>query len=344
VSHDEDKTLASASTWSSNSAIINSDAISLRNLVEIFKANNAIDTSSIVQRNNRINTLKILNKNLFNGIFDLSPPSGIYSFVKSPIANLTEACFKTENCVKIYALSKLIEVDPQLTKNLQQFIIWTYALCLSNNDDKIVVGNILNTALTGMTGMIKTKFYNKLSLGEKIFVKSVVSRLQYDMESSIVMEALKYPPDASFLTSFITALQALPEFNNNSRGGEHTKNDSYLIIPSNPTATTGLKFYDRTTNKWRVKNVNGTNMSPSDVIYCAEVGYARFNTKLVRNLSWLVHLQRIMRVVLTGHLQSMRLDTPVIQGMRIANTKVTEYDGDDKYDDEDFEGTKYDVL
>ena len=65
----------------------------------------------------------------------------------------------------------------------------------------------------------------------------------------------------------------------------------------------------------------------------------RFNTKIIRNLIWLVNLQRIMRVMLVQHLDF--ISTPVINNIQIANPKVTEYEGNEEYDDNDFNGKKY---
>ena len=58
------------------------------------------------------------------------------------------------------------------------------------------------------------------------------------------------------------------------------------------------------------------------------IGKKRFDTKIIRNLTWLVELQRIMRVVITNHLAW--IDSPVIRGIKIADPKVTEYSGDRK--------------
>ena len=83
-------------------------------------------------------------------------------------------------------------------------------------------------------------------------------------------------------------------------------------------------------------------MATGDVIYCAELGRMRFDTKLVRNLVWFVQLQRIMRVVLTNHLSW--LNTPVVRGLKIADSKITEFEGNEQYDPKDFTGENYSVL
>ena len=70
-----------------------------------------------------------------------------------------------------------------------------------------------------------------------------------------------------------------------------------------------------------------------------DIGQLRFNTKLVRNLVWLVNLQRIMRVMLITHLDF--ISTPVISNIQIANPNVTEYEGVEEYDADDYNGKKY---
>jgi len=111
-----------------------------------------------------------------------------------------------------------------------------------------------------------------------------------------------------------------------------------LVLSAGPNEQ-GLRFWDTTTKQW--KNA-GENMSPGTVVYCAEVGRARFDTKLVRNMTWLVQLQRVMRVVLTNHLSF--IDTPVIRGITIADENVTEYNANDAFDNELYNGSKYSVL
>jgi hypothetical protein len=114
-----------------------------------------------------------------------------------------------------------------------------------------------------------------------------------------------------------------------------------LIIPASPVTTMGLKYWDTNAKTWSV-NPSGNNMAIEDVLYCAELGKARFDTKLVRNLTWLVQLQRIMRVVLINHLSW--LNTPVVRGLKIADPNVTEYDGNAQYDSKDFTGENYSTL
>jgi len=115
-----------------------------------------------------------------------------------------------------------------------------------------------------------------------------------------------------------------------------------LILPSDPNMTEGLKFWDAKQQSWRVRNQGGENMHPSDVLYCADLGLVRFNTKLVRNLAWFVQLQRVMRVVITGHLAW--LSTPVIKGLAIADSKVTEFNSNDQYTMDDFNEVAYDLF
>ena len=73
--------------------------------------------------------------------------------------------------------------------------------------------------------------------------------------------------------------------------------------------------------------------------FSEDISFNRFNTKIVRHLVWLVNLQRIMRVMLIQHLDF--ISTPVINNIQIANPKVTEYEGTEEYDNDDYNGKKY---
>jgi hypothetical protein len=76
--------------------------------------------------------------------------------------------------------------------------------------------------------------------------------------------------------------------------------------------------------------------------FYAELGKLRFDTKLSRNLVWFVQLQRILRIVLISHLSW--INTPVVRGLKLIDPKITEYDNDDVYDDDDFNGKKYNLM
>lgn len=117
---------------------------------------------------------------------------------------------------------------------------------------------------------------------------------------------------------------------------------SYLTIPSGPVSTPGLKFWDRNTRTWTVRNQRGQHMNAADAIYCAALGKIRFDTKLVRNLTWMVQLQRIMRVILIN--QVSWIDTPVIKGLKIMDSHITEYEGNEQFTSDDFNGSRYDVI
>ena len=102
--------------------------------------------------------------------------------------------------------------------------------------------------------------------------------------------------------------------------------------------TEGLKILEN--GKWKV--ATATPMPPNDVLYCAELGKLRFDTRLARNLTWFVHLQRIIRVVLTNHLSWV--NSPVVRGLKIANSSVTEFNANQQFDDNDYTGDNYDLV
>ncbi len=101
----------------------------------------------------------------------------------------------------------------------------------------------------------------------------------------------------------------------------------------------GLKYFDKTTKQWRAVDVP---MNPIRVQQCENVGRLRFDTKLVRNLTWFVQLQRVMRVIMLNNLSW--INTPVIQGLAIQDESTTEYQANERYDANDYNGTKYRVM
>jgi len=119
-----------------------------------------------------------------------------------------------------------------------------------------------------------------------------------------------------------------------------------LVLASSPNLTDGLKYYGKLGDGkmgWKVKNNNNAaNMHEGSVVHCAEIGRLRFDTKFVRNLTWLVQLQRVMRVVLIDHLSW--INTPVVKGLKIVDPIITEYEGNDKYEETDFDGSRYNLI
>ena len=100
----------------------------------------------------------------------------------------------------------------------------------------------------------------------------------------------------------------------------------------------GLKVYDKKSDQWvDPENNQGRkiHLSPIATYYYAEVGRMRFDTKLVRNITWMVNLQRIMRAMINRHVS--HIESSVIRGLPIADSKVTEYNGNENYNDEDFD-------
>lgn len=109
-----------------------------------------------------------------------------------------------------------------------------------------------------------------------------------------------------------------------------------------PNITPGLKYWHKDRKNWVTKAAAGAVMAPNNVLYLAELGNVRFNTKLVRNLTWMVNLQRVMRVILINHLSW--IDTPVVRGLKIVDPVVTEYNSNDQYNNADFQGTEYSAM
>lgn len=100
---------------------------------------------------------------------------------------------------------------------------------------------------------------------------------------------------------------------------------NFVLSGDRPVHTAGLKWMRD--KKWQVS----PHPHPiGDMLYMGEVGYNRFNTKLVRNLTWLVQLQRVMRVMMVGYMT--QVNGPIVNGPKIADPSVTEYNGDESWD------------
>jgi hypothetical protein len=107
----------------------------------------------------------------------------------------------------------------------------------------------------------------------------------------------------------------------------------------------GLKIYDKQTNQWvdpKDKNDVKVHLTAEQTYKYAEIGRMRFDTKLVRNLTWMVNLQRVMRAMINRHIS--HIEASVIRGLPIADNKVTEYSGNENYDDDDFDVKQFVAL
>lgn len=118
-----------------------------------------------------------------------------------------------------------------------------------------------------------------------------------------------------------------------------------------PNFTAGLKYWSKVAKTWvTASNIApvapagaAVDIAPNNVLYLAELGNVRFNTKLVRNLTWLVNLQRAMRAILIAHLSW--IDTPVVRGLKIVDPVVTEYNSNDQFDADEYNNaTEYSVM
>jgi hypothetical protein len=66
-----------------------------------------------------------------------------------------------------------------------------------------------------------------------------------------------------------------------------------------------------------------------------EIGYRRYNTFLVRHVEWFTQLQRVMRFIMRNQLSWV--NDPIVHKANALNTVVTEYNGTNKFQMDDFE-------
>jgi hypothetical protein len=120
--------------------------------------------------------------------------------------------------------------------------------------------------------------------------------------------------------------------------------DDEWFIASSPVVTEGLKYYGKSANdqKKKVWKTYDTPSPSGKVLYCAELGRARFDTKFVRNISWIVSIQLLMRVVMLNHLAW--IDTPVVDKIAVLQSEITDYQNNDDYNADDYTGVSYDLF
>ncbi len=109
-----------------------------------------------------------------------------------------------------------------------------------------------------------------------------------------------------------------------------------LITPSDYKPNDNLYFM---TEKGQLSSVSKDLYKLTNAL---NYGRARFDTKIVRNVCWLVTLQLIMRHSITKHLSW--IDTPVIRGLKLLDHKVTEFDRNKNLEKNEFDTGDYEDM
>lgn len=99
-------------------------------------------------------------------------------------------------------------------------------------------------------------------------------------------------------------------------------------------------------NRWVespvIDRLNAAHNSNDKVVHMKflhEVGKCRFDTKLIRNLTWFSNLHRLMMKIVGNHLEW--ISTPVVEGRQIADPVITEYRGNQSFTPNDFSDMSY---
>ena len=92
----------------------------------------------------------------------------------------------------------------------------------------------------------------------------------------------------------------------------------------------------------RGNNLENIGKTSGDINNWYDIGKQRFDTKIVRNVIWLVTLQLVMRHTITKHLSW--IDTPVIRGLKLLDKKTTEFIGTKSLNDKEFDDGDYDNI
>jgi len=107
------------------------------------------------------------------------------------------------------------------------------------------------------------------------------------------------------------------------------------MLSNDPQEEKRLKYFNKETKSWE----DVGNLDDAITGYLKKLGRMRFDTKLVRNLTWFVQIQRVIRSLLVEHLDF--ISAPVLSGVKIANNSITEYGSKDQYTPDDFNGGTY---
>ncbi len=238
-------------------------------------------------------------------------------------------------------LSIFVDVLPSLSENVRK--------CL-----KMIAANNMLAGATrvGVAAEIRAAgadplFYNNASLFDKVMIEIIANAVATAVNAATMFADAFRVAHAACRGVMAILIHEMERYQNQNGLELPNMVSSNLVLPSNPVATPGLKVFKGTgrDGNWSAVNIGDAtqnNMAIGDVLYCAELGKMRFDTKLVRNLTWLVNLQRIMRVIMVNHLSY--LNTPVIKGLKIANPKVTEFEANEKFDEDDYNSSNYETL
>ena len=92
-----------------------------------------------------------------------------------------------------------------------------------------------------------------------------------------------------------------------------------------------MDYGKETSKRRKVEHIALTGDESSKI---STIGFHRYNTHIVRNMEWFVNLQRYMRYTMRESLNWM--DTPVVSGHNVLNSRVTEYEENGAYDSHEF--------
>jgi hypothetical protein len=116
---------------------------------------------------------------------------------------------------------------------------------------------------------------------------------------------------------------------------------SVYDVAANPPDEAGPRFYNAQfmlpgripptpSLRYAVKDKDGkTEIKDSGKAISLSITQQRFNTTFMRNLFFLVNLQRVMRMVMRDEVQY--LESPVVNSSAVINREVTEYESNEQY-------------
>lgn len=150
-------------------------------------------------------------------------------------------------------------------------------------------------------------------------------------DTSVIMGRPKYISDQLWNKALLNQLYILPkdQYNYPDESGPRvsTSQARSLNDENNSPYDINQMQYIKSSTELNIKDSNQRQK-------LLELGRMRYDTKLVRNLEWFVHLQRFMRQILREKMKL--LDSPVSEGHDALSRQITEFKSNQVYNRQEF--------
>ena len=209
-----------------------------------------------------------------------------------------------------------------------------------DNKDIIMPENHPTANATTKEFLAKTLIYphsNAISFRDPLMQRIIAG------DSSIGLQRPKFIGDQLWNKSLLRNLYSDVPINNGARGAipplDEVGPSVYSIqrrvnLVKNPEDH--LQYPERKDNELKLVDVNLPIAPAPNVTFrdLNSIGEDRFQTTFMRNMLFLVNLQRVTRMIMRNEVSY--LESPVVNSSSVINKQITEYEGNEQYDHEVF--------